>query len=119
MNIMDFFNDDANSVWEAMSCQRLVNAHVFNKEIHSGMRFPAPSKKENIGSRIRVGQTYFDEIKSPFTSCKKLVKSNTSIPRNGKIYFWNSVKLIHISFGYVLYQNVSTRTKTHIDWINR
>ena len=25
-----------------MSCQRLVNAHVFNKEIHSGMRFPAP-----------------------------------------------------------------------------
>ena len=33
------------TVWEAMSCQRLVNAHVFNKEIHSGMRFPAPSKK--------------------------------------------------------------------------
>ena len=47
MNIMDFFNDDANSVWEAMSCQRLVNAHVFNKEIHFGMRFPAPSKGKN------------------------------------------------------------------------
>ena len=51
-----------------MSCQRLVNAHVFNKEIHSGMRFPAPSKKENIGSRIRVGQTHFDGIRSPLMS---------------------------------------------------